>query len=136
MKKLTMVALGTAMSLGFAVSAQADGHTCADLTFTPAVYEMWPHADDGCLEVVTRDDGEKYARYEAEVVSQSPSGTYVRYILQDGSKTPSRKVNPPPGFEAMIATVCMKSCSRGALIHERHARELQHLAALTLRPLV
>ena len=108
MKKLTMVALGTAMSLGFAVSAQADGHTCADLTFTPATYELWPHADDGCLEVVTRDDGEKYARYEAEVVSQSPSGTYVRYTLQDGSKTPSRKVNPPPGFEAMIGGEAMK----------------------------
>jgi hypothetical protein len=104
MKKLTLrVALGAVACLGFSATAVADGHTCADVTFTPAVYERWPHADDACLEIVTRDDGNTYARFEAEVVSQSPSGTYVRYTLQDGSKTPSRKVNPPEGFEAMIA---------------------------------
>ena len=103
MKKLTMAALGTVACMGFSVSAMADGHTCADITFAPAIYERWPHADDACLELVQRDDGKTYARFEAEVVSQSPSGTYVRYTLQDGSKTPSRKVNPPEGFEALIA---------------------------------
>lgn len=104
MKKLTLrVALGAVMCLGFSVTAQADGHTCEDVTFAPVIYERWPHADDACLEMVTRDDGNVYARFEAEVVSQSPSGTYVRYTLRDGSKTPSRKVNPPEGFEAMIA---------------------------------
>lgn len=103
MRKMTLrVALGAVACLGFSTTAvQADGHTCADATFTPAIYERWPHADDACLEMVERD-GATYARFEAEVVSQSPSGTYVRYTLQDGSKTPSRKVNPPEGFEAMI----------------------------------
>jgi len=105
MRKLTLrVALGAVACLGFTTTAvQADNHTCADATFAPVIYERWPHADDACLEIVTREDGMKYARFEAEVVSQSPSGTYVRYTLQDGSKTPSRKVNPPEGFEAMIA---------------------------------
>lgn len=103
MKNLTLkVALGALACVGFSVTAQADGHTCADVTFTPAIYDRWPHADDACLEIVERE-GKKYAKFTAEVVSQSPSGTYVRYTLQDGSKTPSRKVNPPEGFEAMIA---------------------------------
>lgn len=101
MKKLISIALGAVACLGFTATASADGHTCADVTFTPAIYERWPHADDACLEIIERD-GERYAKFEAEVVSQSPSGTYVRYTLQDGSKTPSRKVNPPAGFEAMI----------------------------------
>lgn len=102
MKNLTLrVALGAALCLGFTATASADGHTCADAEFAPAVLERWPHAPDTCLEIVERD-GKKFARFEAEVVSQSPSGTYVRYTKQDGSKTPSRKVNPPDGFMAQI----------------------------------
>lgn len=103
MKKLTLrVALGAIACFGFSTTASADGHTCDDVTFVPAIYERWPHADDACLEIVERN-GQKFARYEAEVVSQSPSGTYVRYLLRDGSKTPSRKVDPPEGFMAQIA---------------------------------
>jgi hypothetical protein len=103
MKNLTLkVALGALACVGFSVTAQADGHTCADVTFTQAIYDRWPHADDACLEIIERD-GQKFAKFTAEVVSQSPSGTYVRYNLQDGSKTPSRKVDPPAGFEALIA---------------------------------
>jgi hypothetical protein len=104
MKKLTQIGLAAVMCAGFSVTAQADNHmmTCGDVTFVPAVYERWPHADDACLEVVNRG-GEDYARFEAEVVSQSPGGTYVRYTLQDGSQTPSRKVNPPAGFMAQIS---------------------------------
>ncbi len=76
--------------------------TCADITFVDAVYERWPFADQGCLEVVTRDDGKTYARFEAEVLAQTPSGTFVRYTLNDGSKTDRRKAEPPAGFEANI----------------------------------
>jgi hypothetical protein len=102
MKKLTLkMALVALMCIGFTTQASADGHAdCPE--FAAAVYERWPNADDYCLEVVERD-GKKYARFEAEVVSQSPSGTYVRYSKADGSKGPSRKVNPPDGFEAMIS---------------------------------
>lgn len=104
MKNLTLkVALGAVACLGFSTVASADGHTCADLTFTPAVYETWPFADDACLEVVKRDDGNTYARFEAQVVSQSPSGTFVRYTLQDGTMTPSRRANPPEAMKAQIA---------------------------------
>lgn len=103
MKHLTLkLALAAILCGGLSMTAQAQV-PCEDGMFAPAVYERWPHADDACLEIVTRDDGKKYARFEAEVVSQSPSGTYVRYTLKDGTKTPSRKVNPPRGFQARIA---------------------------------
>jgi len=95
--------LGAVACLGFSSTASAQDMSCEDITFIPGIYERWPHADDSCLELVTRDDGNTYARFEAEVVSQSPSGTYVRYTKRDGSKTPSRKVNPPEGFMASIA---------------------------------
>ena len=105
MKNLTKVGLAALMCTGFAVNAQAQMETCEE--FVPAVYERWPHADDACLEIVTRANGKKYAKFEAEVVSQSPSGTYVRYTLKDGGQTASRKVNPPEGFEAMIGGEAM-----------------------------
>ncbi len=102
MKKMTLkLGLAALMCTGYSVSVQAQ-EACEDGMFVPAVYERWPHADDACLEIVTRDDGNQYARFEAEIVSQSPSGTYVRYTLKDGSKTPSRKVDPPEGFLAHI----------------------------------
>lgn len=104
MRNLTLsLALGAVACLGFSTTASAQDMSCEDITFIPGIYERWPHADDTCLELVTRDDGNTYARFEAEVVSQSPSGTYVRYTRRDGSKTPSRKVNPPEGFMASIA---------------------------------
>ncbi len=103
MSKLTLkVALGAIACAGFTTTTvSAQEITCGDITFVPAVYDRWPHADEGCQEIVIRD-GKPYAKFEAEVVSQSPSGTYVRYTLNDGSKTPSRKIEPPEGFEALI----------------------------------
>jgi len=100
--KLALVALACT---GFTANVSAQGMTCADITFVDAVYERWPFADQGCLEIVTRDDGNVYARFEAEVLAQTPSGTYVRYTLNDGSKTDRRKVDPPEGFQAMIGGV-------------------------------
>ena len=108
MKKLSLkLALVALACTGFAANVSAQGMTCADLTFVDAVYERWPFADQGCLEVVVRDDGNTYARFEAEVLAQTPSGTYVRYTLNDGSRTDRRKVNPPAGFEAMIGGQAM-----------------------------
>jgi hypothetical protein len=104
MKKLTLTAaLGAVACLGFSTTAMAQVQTCEDITFPPEVYERWPFANDGCLEVVTRDDGMTYARFEAQVVSQSPSGTFVRYTLRDGSQTPSRRADPPEGIKALIS---------------------------------
>lgn len=100
MKNLTKVGLAALMCTGFAVNAQAQ-ESCEE--FVPAVYERWSFADEACLEVVTRENGKRYARFEATVVSQSPSGTFVRYTLRDGGQTPSRRADPPAGIEAVIA---------------------------------
>jgi hypothetical protein len=104
MKRLiALLSIAILAIAGFSGTAVAQGMTCADVTFTPTVYERWPDADKACLEIVTRDDGNTYARFEAEVVSQSPSGTYVRYTYNDGTRSPSRQANPPEGFKAHIA---------------------------------
>ncbi len=120
MKKLTLrMALGAVACVGFSTTASAQEITCGDVTFVPAVYDRWPHADEGCQEIVMRD-GKPYAKFEAEVVSQSPSGTYVRYTLNDGSKTPSRKIDPPEGFEALIA-------GRATPIEDLQPRQVVHV---------
>ncbi len=107
MKKMTLrVALGAVACLGFGsttVHAQAP-QTCADLDFLPAVTDLWPFADDTCLEIVQRD-GKTYARFEAEVVAQGASSTTVRYTLRNGGLTPARRANPPAGLEAVISGV-------------------------------
>jgi len=107
MKKTTLrVALGAIACLGFgstAVHAQAP-QTCADLDFLPAITDRWPFANDTCLEIVQRD-GKTFARFEAEVVSQSANATTVRYTLRDGGLTPARRANPPAGIEAVISGV-------------------------------
>ena len=112
MKKLTFkLALVALACTGFTANVQADGHTCADITFVPAVYERWADANARCLEIVTRDDGNTYARFEAEVLAQTPTGTYVRYTLREGGRTDRMKVNPPEGFEALIGGQAMSISS-------------------------
>lgn len=87
---------------GFALNAQAADASCAELKFIPAVYERWPDANDRCLEIVTRDNGKVYARFEAEVVQQSPTGTYVRWTLRQGGRTDRVRADPPAGLEAIL----------------------------------
>lgn len=96
-----LVCAAALLSLGVTSTASAQGMSCADVTFNAAVYDRWPFADDACLEIVQRDGG-TFARFEAEVVSQTAGGTYVRYTLNDGTQGPSRKANPPAGIVAHI----------------------------------
>ena len=103
MNRLTPKILLAALAVGgLSFTAQAAAQTCTDITFTPEVYARWPDANDRCLEIVTRDNGRTYARFEAEVVRQSPSGTYVRYTLREGGRTESVKADAPEGMMAMI----------------------------------
>jgi hypothetical protein len=103
MKNLTLkISLAALACSGFAMNAQAQSQTCADTVFVPAVYERWPHANDACLEILTRADGNLYARFEAEVLAQTPGGTYVRWTLNDGSKSKRVKITTPEDMEAII----------------------------------
>lgn len=104
MKNLTVkLSLAALACSGFAMNVQAQGTSCAGTVFVPAVYERWPHADAACLELVTRDDGKLYARFEAEILAQTPGGTYVRWTLNDGTKSNRVKITPPDEMEAQIA---------------------------------
>lgn len=104
MKNLTLkLSLAALACSGFAMNVQAQGQTCENTVFVPAVYERWPHANDACLEIVTRDDGNLYARFEAEVLAQTPGGTYVRWTLRDGGYSNRVKITPPEEMVAIIA---------------------------------
>jgi hypothetical protein len=87
--------IGLAAILGLGVCMTANAQvSCSDLTFTAEAYEAYDQINAACIEVVDRD-GQMMAKFEAEVVAQSPSGTYVRYTHADGSKGPSTQIQNP-----------------------------------------
>lgn len=86
------VGIAAILGVGFCLNAQAQ--TCSDITWSAEAYEAYDQVDAACIEMVDRD-GTMMAKLEAEVVAQSPSGTYVRYTHADGSKGPSTQLQNP-----------------------------------------
>lgn len=99
MKNLNLK-LGLAALLGLGISVNASAQSCSDLTWSAEAYEAYDQVDAACIEVVDKD-GVPVAKLEAEVVAQSPSGTYVRFTHADGTKGPST-VLENPDFIAQI----------------------------------
>ena len=93
MKNLNLK-IGLAAILGVGISMNANAQSCSDLTFTAEAYEAYDQIDAACIEVMEKN-GAMMAKLEAEVVAQSPSGTYVRFTHADGSKGPSTQLQNP-----------------------------------------
>ncbi len=88
--------------LGITMNVSAQDVTCDDLTWSAEAIEAYAQIDQACLEVVERD-GALYAKLEAEVAAQRPTGTMLRYTHSDGSYGPADKVAPESrDFLAMI----------------------------------
>ncbi len=93
MNKLNL-RIGLAAVLGLGICMNANAQSCSDLTWSAEAYEAYDQIDAACIEMVDRG-GQMMAKFEAEVVAQSPSGTYVRYTHADGSKGPSTQIQNP-----------------------------------------
>ena len=94
MKKVNLrIGLAAILGLGVCMTANAQV-SCSDLTFTDEARQAYDQIDAACIEVVDRA-GQMMAKFEAEVVAQSPSGTYVRFTHADGSKGPSTRLENP-----------------------------------------
>lgn len=98
--KYASIKLGLAVLLGAGFSMNAGAATCADVTWNQDAYAAYDQIDKACLEMVDRD-GQLMAKLEAEVVAQSPSGTYVRFKHADGTQGPSTQLKNPD----FVATV-------------------------------
>lgn len=88
--------------LGLSANVSAANLACDDIEFTPEAFAAYEFVDKACLEMVDRD-GVTYAKLTARVVSQTASGTHIRYRHADGELGPSHLSNAPEDFEAMLS---------------------------------
>jgi hypothetical protein len=98
--KYSLIALA---GLGISANANAADLTCSDITFTPEAFASYEFIDKACLEIVTRDDGNTYAKLTARIVAQTSSGTHIRFRHADGDLGPNHKSNAPRNFQTRIA---------------------------------
>jgi len=92
--------------LGLSVNANAE-IGCDDIVFSPQAFAAYDLIDQACLEMVERN-GQMYAKLTARVVSQTASGTHMRYRLANGELAPSKLSVAPGDFETMISGKSVK----------------------------
>lgn len=96
--KYALIALA---GLGLSVNANAE-IGCDDIVFSPEAFAAYDLIDQACLEMVERN-GQTFAKLTARVVSQTASGTHLRYRLANGELAPSKLSVAPEAFETMIS---------------------------------
>jgi len=101
--KLANLKYGLIALAGMGITANANAElSCDDIVFSPEAFEAYALIDQACLEIVTRDNGNTYAKLTARVVAQTASGTHLRYRLANGELAPSHLSTAPKDFESMI----------------------------------
>ena len=88
--------------LGLSANVSATDLTCSDITFSPEAYEAYEFVDQACLEMVTRDDGNTYAKLTARIVAQTTAATHLRFRHADGELGPSDGYRPKQGFHTGV----------------------------------
>jgi hypothetical protein len=102
--KIANLKYGLIALAGLGITANANAElTCDDIVFSPEAFAAYELIDQACLEMVTRDDGNTYAKLTARVVAQTASGTHLRYRLANGELAPSHLSTAPEDFQAMIS---------------------------------
>ncbi len=98
MKKMNLkYGLIALAGLGISANASATDLTCSDITFNAEAYAAYASIDKACLEMVDRG-GKTFAKMTARVVDQTPGGTQLRYMQQDGTRGPRHKSKMPKNF--------------------------------------
>lgn len=96
--KYALVALA-----GLGLSANVNAELgCDDIVFTPEAFAAYEFVDKACLEMVDRG-GVMYAKLTARIVSQTASGTQVRFRHADGELGPAHLSAAPEDFQTMIS---------------------------------
>lgn len=75
------------------VALAQDAPGCADLEFAKEITDVLPQANQACREVVMKD-GEPYARFTAEIVSNQARTVRAKFKRADGTWTESYKFRP------------------------------------------
>lgn len=70
----------------FAISAQEEAISCADLDFGSAITDILPEANVACREVVMKD-GKPYARFNATIVSNRGGAVRAKFKKAGGGYT-------------------------------------------------
>ena len=107
--KIANLKYGLIAIAGLGITANANAAlTCDDVVFSPEAFAAYALIDQACLEMVTRDNGNTYAKLTARVAKQTTAGTHIRYKLANGEFAPSHLSTAPKDFETMIAGKLIK----------------------------
>jgi hypothetical protein len=91
------------LALSWAPSLLAQEASCRDLNFTGPIAREFPNARDACLGVVTRDDGRRYAHFQARVRNVRGNTVEAELKMPDGSYGRPISVTPDPNARVRIA---------------------------------
>lgn|SRR5688572_1315413 len=75
--------------------------TCADAQFSQAVLDRFPNIRKVCSEVIEKD-GQQYAVVKGDLVRTGNNSVYMKFKLDDGTKSDTRKIETKPDFRVKI----------------------------------
>jgi hypothetical protein len=92
--------LGVTAVLG-GVGAPALAADCSSAQFSQAVLDRFPNIRRVCSEVIEKD-GQQYAVVKGDLVRTGNNSVYMKFKLDDGTKSDTRKIETKPDFRVKI----------------------------------
>jgi hypothetical protein len=93
-----LLAAATSMA---AESPAAESPGCPNVKFSDAVLQRFPHAQDACLDVITKG-GEQYGVFKADLSSVQGNTVRVRMRLPDGSYSDTKSIRTSPNLRVLV----------------------------------
>lgn len=81
------------VTAAFAMNANAQDPTCANITWSAAATERLSTIADYCLGM-EQEDGAWYAKFKTRVVRQNPTSTTVKFQRPDGTWSQDERMHP------------------------------------------
>jgi hypothetical protein len=74
---------------------------CATAQFSQAVLDRFPNIRRVCSEVIDKD-GQQYAVVKGDLVRTGNNAVYMKFKLDDGTKSDTRKIETKPDFRVQV----------------------------------
>jgi hypothetical protein len=74
---------------------------CADAQFSQAVLDRFPNIRRVCSDVIEKD-GQQYAVVKGDLVRTGNNSVYMKFKLDDGTKSDTRKIETKPDFRVQV----------------------------------
>ena len=101
MRRTTYLSILGATAVLGGVGAPALAADCASAQFSQAVLDRFPNIRRVCSEVIEKD-GQQYAVVKGDLVRTGNNSVYMKFKLDDGTKSDTRKIETKPDFRVKI----------------------------------